>query len=337
MKGVRSLVLALCLVGFVPGQALATWWHHDPACDPDSVGSGTVQISDDISGAFWSFTVDFEVFDDDNCANPKPMAGSFTYVYTVTSTDQGPIPISLEEMRILLEDVSFVSEAGVITGGPGVAPTSVDTIDGITQSVSASFDPGDFTLGDTSLPIYVISPYRPGDGTIDLQVIPFTGSGPALVPAVLPEACPCNALFWKLRALNWWWVKQYFPGSQFDDVKARAVELSGGVFADEADLVSALFHWGFLSAKKRAEHQLAALVLNLAAGELYPGNTKCRIFSGTELDLDGDDVADSTVDEQLGVIITAIDSGDANQQNDAFQIALDINLGRTVIDAVTFH
>ncbi|MGH0037977.1 MAG: hypothetical protein ACQGVK_23345 [Myxococcota bacterium] len=333
----RSLVLALCLVGFVPGQALATWWHHDPACDPDSVGSGAVEIVDDLTGAFWTFSVDFEVFSDDNCANPNPVAGSYTYVYTVTATDEGPVPVSLEEFRVLLDDVGFVSEAGVISGGPGVSPTSVDTVDGVEPQVAATFNTGDFTLGDTSLPIYIVSPYRPGDGIINLQVSLFAGSGPALVPAVLPEACPCSAFFWKLRALNWWWVKRYFPGSQFDDIKARAVELSGGVFADEGELVSALFQLGFFSAEKRAKRQLAALVLNLAAGELYPANTKCRIFPGTELDLDGDDVADSTVDEQLTAIIAGIDSGDSSQQNDAFKVALDINLGVTVIDAVSFH
>lgn len=337
MKNLRFLTLALFLVGLAPGQASATWWHHDPACTPDSVGSGTVNIVDDISGGFWSFDVDFEVFDDDNCANPNPVTGSFTYVYTVTATDEGPVPITLQELRVLLDDVNVVTEAGVITGGPGVAPTSVTIETTPDAGVAANFDPGDFTLGDTSLPIYVVSPYRPGDGIINLQVIPFTGSGTALVPAVLPEACPCSAFFWKLRALNWWWVKKFFPGSQFDDVKARAVEIGGGAFADEGDLVSALFYWGFLSAEKRAERQLAALLLNLAAGDLFPGNTKCRLFPGTELDLDGDEVPDSTVDEQLGIIITQIDSGDWNQQNDAFKTALDINLGRTVVDAVIFH
>jgi len=337
MRIIRSLVLALCLAGFAPEQAAAHWWHHSPECDPDSVGSGNVSISDSVTGAFWTFSIGFEVFDDDNCANPKPVTGSFTYVYTVTATDQGPLPISLEELRVLLDDVEFVSEAGVITGGPGVAPVSVTTQAGPQQSVVAAFTPGDFTLGDTSLPIYVVSPYRPGNGLISLQVIPFSGTGAALVPAVLPEACPCNSLFWKLRALNWWWVRHYFPGSQFSELKTRAVEISGGIFTDEADLVSALFHLGFFSAKRRAEHQLAALALNIAAGDLFPGNTKCRIFPGTELDLDGDGVADSTVDEQLGVIIAGIDSGDANQQHDAFEIALDINLGRTVIDAVEFH
>jgi hypothetical protein len=337
MKGIRSLGLALFLLGVAPGQASATWWHHSPECDPDSVGSGTVTISDDVSGDFWSFAVDFEVFDDDNCANPNPVTGSFTYVYTVTATDQGPIPIALQEVRVVLDEVGIVSEAGVITGGPGVAPTSVTVESAPDDTVTAAFDPGDFTLGDTSLPIYVVSPYRPGDGQVNLQVIPFSGSGTALVPAVLPEACPCSAFFWKLRALGWWWVKKYFPGSQFDELKTRAVEIGGGAFADEADLVSSLFQLGFFSAKKRAERELAALLLNIAAGDLFPGNTKCRIFPGTDLDLDGDGVPDSTVDEQLGTIITQIDSGDSSQQQQAFETALDINLGRTVIDAVVFH
>jgi len=337
MRSLRFLTLALFLVGLAPGQASAHWWHHDPSCDPDSVGNGTVNIVDDVTGGFWAFDVAFEVFDDDNCANPEPVAGSFTYVYTVTATDEGPIPISLQELRVVLEDVDVVTEAGVITGGPGVAPTSVTVATTPDPGVAATFDPGDFTLGDTSLPIYVVSPYRPGDGQVNLQVIPFSGSGSALVPALLPESCPCSAFFWKLRAINWWWVRHFFPGSQFDDVKTRAVEIGGGAFADEGELVSSLFYFGFLSAEKLAKRELATLLLNLAAGDLYPGNTKCRIFPGTDLDLDGDEVADSTVDEQLGIIITQIDSGDWNQQFEAFKTALDINLGRTVIDAVMFH
>jgi hypothetical protein len=337
MKYLRSFALALFLLGSLPGQASATWWHHSPECDPDSVGNGTVSIMDDVTGDFWTFEVDFEVFADDNCANPNAVAGSFTYVYTVTATDQGAIPISLQELRVVLDDVDVVLEAGTITGGPGVAPLAVTVETTPDAGVAATFNPGDFTLGDTSLPIYVVSPYRPGDGQINLQVIPFTGSGTALVPALLPESCPCSAFFWKLRALNWWWVNKYFPGSQFDELKTKAVEIGGGAFADEGELVSALFQLGWFSAEKRAKRQLAALLLNLAAGELFPGNTKCRIFPGTDLDLDGDDVADSTVDEQLGIIITQIDSGDYSQQNDAFQTALDINLGVTVIDAVVFH
>jgi hypothetical protein len=200
--------------------------------------------------------------------------------------------------------------------------------------VSALFDT--FVLGDTSLPIYLVSPYRPGDGLLNVQPNLFSGTAVALVPSDLPEPNPCSAFFWKLRSLNWWWVAKYFPGEQFDAVKTRAVELSGGFFSDEGELVSALYYWGFRSAEKRATRQLSALLLNVAAGDLYPGNTKCRLFLGTQLDLDGDDVADSTVDEAIGSIITGIQSGIWDEQNDAFHLGLDINLGRNVMGAVCF-
>jgi hypothetical protein len=88
--------------------------------------------------------------------------GSFTYVYTVMLADQGPVPVSLNELRVLIDDVSYVLDAGTITGGPGIAPSSVVVANAPTSSVAATFAPGEFTLGDTSLPIYVISPYRPG-------------------------------------------------------------------------------------------------------------------------------------------------------------------------------
>jgi len=335
MRIIRSFALALALVGFSSAQASATWWHHDPTCDPDSVGSGTVEIADSVTGAFWTFSVDYEVFSDNNCANPVKVEGSFTYIYTVTLTDEGPVPINLDEFKVVLDGANFVLDTGYISGGPGVAPTSVVVEPDPFNTVAASFDT--FALGDTSLPIYLVSPFRPGDGSLNINANLFSGTSPAVVPSELPEPTPCSAFFWKLRSLNWWWVVKYFPGEQFDIVKTRAVELSGGFFADEGELVSALYYWGFLDAEKRARRQLAAVLLNVAAGEKYPANTKCRLFLGTPLDLDGDDVPDSTVDEAIGSIITGIESGDWNQQNDAFQLGLDINLGRNVVGAVCFH
>lgn len=341
MRKARLSLLALsatvAVLGFTARPAAATWWHHDPACTPDSVGSGSVEIVDDFSGSFWNFSVEYEVFDDDNCANPNPVTGSFTYVYTVTLVDEGPVPISLEELRVLIDEVGFVLDAGFITGGPGVAPSSVDVVDAGIDSVTAAFAPGDFTLGDTSLPIYVVSPYQPGNGTINLDVSAFQGSGPALVPAMLPESCPCTPFFWKLRALGWLWFDHFFPGQQFTDIKARAVELSQGYFTDEADLVGALFYWGFLNVERKAERELAAVLLNVAAGELFPGNTKCRLFSGTEIDLDGDEVGDLTVDGAIGQMITNIESGDWHLQYEAFALGNDINDGRNVLGAVRFH
>src|SRR5512147_1921465 len=116
----RALALTLAWAGLLPGVASATWWYHEPSCSADSVGSGSVQISDPLTGNFWTFDVHYEVFAPDNCANPKSVKGSFTYAYTVTLSDQGPVPISLSQFRVLIDHVSYVLDAGTITGGPGV-------------------------------------------------------------------------------------------------------------------------------------------------------------------------------------------------------------------------
>src|SRR5262245_14975288 len=195
-----ALLALLSLVGLVPGTAQATWWwHKSPHCDPDSVGTGTVTINDGFTGTFWSFQVDYEVYDAENCANPKKVDGSYTYVYTVTFADQGPIPgLSLQNMRVLIANSSYVMSAGYLTGGPGVAPSAVTVNNGFASSVTASFADGALAVGDTSLPIYVVSPYQPGAGTVNLQVTAFAGDGAALVPSALPQSCPCTTSYWGL-------------------------------------------------------------------------------------------------------------------------------------------
>ena len=238
--------------------------------------------------------MDYEVFAADNCANPKPVKGSFTYVYTVTFADEGPIPgLSLDNLRVLIGNAAYVVDTGYLTGGPGVAPTSVTVSTAPANGVVADFAPGALALGDTSLPIFIISPYQPGAGTVNLQVSFLTGAGAALVPQALPQACPCTTSYWGLRITGWPFFLLDFPGAQLEQVKQRAVELSGGFFSSKTDLVNALLYPGLLDVKKKAKRELAALLLNVAAGELFPANTKCRLFLGTELDQDGDGTAEA--------------------------------------------
>jgi hypothetical protein len=75
----------------------------------------------------------------------------------------------------------------------------------------------------------------------------------------------------------------------------------------------------------------------VAAGELFPGNTRCRLFPGTWLDVDDNGWADSTVGEAIGQIIADIQSGDWFLQVEALQLATDINNGSNVIGAVHFN
>jgi hypothetical protein len=334
-----ALVSVLSVAGLVPGTASATgWWHLSPQCDADSVGSGNVSISDSITGSFWTFQVDYEVFAPDNCSNPKPVKGSYTYVYTVTFADQGPIPgLSLQNLRVLIANSSYVVSAGYLTGGPGVAPTAVTVETTPANSVTAAFADGSLGLGDTSLPIFIVSPYQPGAGIVNLQVTAFTGQGAALVPSALPQSCPCTTSYWVLRTTGWIFFLGDFPGGQLDAIKTRAVELSGGFFTSKNDLINALLYPGLLDMKKKAKKELAALLMNVAAGELFPANTKCRLFLGTPIDEDGDGVQDGTVAASIGGIITKIQSNDFFQQLDALSQAGQINSGQDVLGMTLFH
>jgi hypothetical protein len=334
-----ALAAVLSFVGLLPGAASAWgWWHKSPSCDPDSVGSGNVDISDSLTGNFWSFQVGYEVFSADNCANPKPVKGSFTYVYTVTFADQGPIPnLSLQNLRVLVASSNYVVSAGYLTGGPGVAPASVDVVTTPANSITATFADGTLALGDTSLPIYVVSPYQPGAGVVNLQVTAFSGEGPALVPSALPQPCPCTTSYWVLRSIGWIFFLGDFPGGQLDQIKTRAVALSGGFFTSNSDLMNSLLYPGLLDVRKKAKKELAALLMNVAAGDLFPANTKCRLFLRTDLDSDGDGTADGTVDAAIGQIITEIQSGDFFQQLDALATAAQINNGQDVLGMTLFH
>src|SRR5262245_9474304 len=337
----RSLALAtiLSVVALLAGQARAGGcWHLSPKCDPDSVGSGVVTITDTITGTFFSFDVDYEVFAADNCANPKPVKGSFTYIYTVTFADEGPIPgLSLDELRVEIANAVYVVDAGYLTGGPGVAPTSVAVVNTPAKNVDATFAPGSLALGDSSLPIFVISPYQPGAGVVNLKASFLTGAGAALVPQALPQACPCTTSYWQLRVTGWPFFLLDFPGPQLDQVKQRAVDLSGGFFTSKTDLLNSLLYPGLLDVRKKARRELAALLMNVAAGELFPANTKCRLFLASELDQDGDGVADGTVSGAIGTIISEIQAGDLFSLLDALSMASQINSGQDVLGMALFH
>lgn len=334
-----AFAIALFVVGSFANPASAGgWWHFSPKCDPDSVGSGVVTITDGITGNFFSFDVDYEVFAADNCANPKPVKGSYTYIYTVTFADEGPIPgLSLDELRVEIANAVYLVDTGYLTGGPGVVPTSVAVVNTPARSVTATFAAGSLELGATSLPIFVVSPYQPGAGVVNLKVSFLTGAGAALVPQSLPQACPCTTSYWGLRITGWPFFLLDFPGAQLEQVKQRAVEISGGFFSSKNDLVNALLYPGLLDLKKKAKRELAALLLNTAAGELFPANTKCRLFLGSELDQDGDGAAETIVVAAIGGIESEIQAGDLFSLLDALSMAAQINSGQDVVGMALFH
>jgi hypothetical protein len=158
-----------------------------------------------------------------------------------------------------------------------------------------------------------------------------------LVPSLLPQACPCTSTYWLLRNTGWIFFLADFPGSQLDQIRQRAVDLSGGFFTSKNDLLNSLIFSGILDVKKKAKKELAALLLNVAAGDLFPANTKCRLFLGTQLDEDGDGNADGTIAGAIGQIISEIQSNDFTQLLDALSTGAQINSGQDVLGATLFH
>ena len=139
---------------------------------------------------------------------------------------------------------------------------------------------------------------------------------------------PCTIGFWKNRADTPMGQGNHFPDPEFDLVVDAAVLLSP-VFGDAGELLDAFVRKGRRSQEEKAEQQLSALLLNLAAEDLFPKNEKCKLFEGNALS--GNSCADDdTVDEALAGILTGIS---AASFEDAKDCSDDINNGIGVVDA----
>jgi hypothetical protein len=295
------------------------------------------------SGPLYSVTKAFEVYAADNADNPDPIPGNFTYVYTLTNS---PTSVTLFGDVNLFKTVvpkNGVTSAGFIDGA-GVEPSSIVTAAGVTNDeVRWHFDAPYLTPGDTSEKLTLHSPYGPGQVTDTVISIGNTFSvdtnNTCVGPVVAPPPLACTIGFWKNREAGKQGLLKFFEGADFDAVKAKAVAISS-VFSTEAELVAALTSKGNRSIDERAKQQDAALSLNIAAGILFPSNTKCRLFlgaNGTQLDLDGNGVADTTLEAAYTDIESWINSLDPALQGDAKDLADDINNGVGVINATMFN
>lgn len=313
------LVCAFALAFALPGAS-----HAD--CTPDTVATGMETIEEPLVGIY---TVEktVSVYADDNCGNPAPLAGQFTYVYSVSVTAGSTIGIL---------NFQIPTPAGSVTNatfipGAGVDPTNITVLSG---SVVYDFGPAGINPGEMSDDLIIQSPYAPGSATASIGgQFGLDSTGDCLGPVVAPEPITCTIGFWKNREAGKKGTLQHFPATDFDDVKALAVSIST-VFATEAELVAALTSKGNRTIEERAKQQLAAVLLDVAAGVLYPANTKCRTFlgeNGTQVDLDGDGTADITLEEALTQIESDILSGDDALIHAAHQLADDINNGIGVL------
>jgi len=172
-----------------------------------------------------------------------------------------------------------------------------------------------------------------------LQIGPADQPSTTVGPVMAPPAVPCTIGFWKNRYVEKQGLEKFFPGSDFDAVVAEAVAISS-VFATEAELIEALTSKGTRDIETRARQQLAALLLNIAAGNLYSSNMKCRLFigeHGTQLDTTGDGLPDTNVEAALVLIESNILSGDDSLIHEAHALADDINNGVGVLNQAVFN
>jgi len=134
--------------------------------------------------------------------------------------------------------------------------------------------------------------------------------------------------FWKNRVLGRRGLLKFFPDSQLDNIVNEAVSDST-VFSTQGELEVVLTSRGMRSVGERAEQELAALLLNLAAGELYPDQFDARLFSCNTFTYDSTTI---TVGEALTQIESKTFSGDEAEQQEALEMANAINNGMGVAE-----
>ncbi len=297
-------------------------------CDPDTYTTGQTTIEDPSTNNAYTVEKTVQVYSDTNCGNPLPVPGEFTYVYSVDVTSDSLIGIL--NFQIPIPNSASVSQATFIDGA-GVNPTNITVLP---NSVVWDFAPNGINPSEMSDDLVIVSPYAPGANTASIAgQFGLDADGACLGPVVAPEPITCTIGFWKNRDAGKKGLLKFFPGGDYDAVKALAVATSS-VFSSEAELVAALTSKGNRTVEERAKQQLAAVLLDIAAGTLYPANTKCRTFlgaNGTQIDLDGDGSADITLEAALTDIESNILSGDPALQALAHQLADDINNGVGVL------
>jgi hypothetical protein len=296
-------------------------------CIPDTVASAMSTITDPNFGAY-TVQKTVQVYAADNCGNPLPVAGQFTYVYSLQVLSDSTIGIL--NFVIPIPGSGSVSQYTSIDGA-GVNPTSITKV---ASSVTWDFGPNGINPGEISDDLVLVSPYAPGGNVASIGgQFGLDANGECLGPVVAPEPITCTIGFWKNREDGKSGLLKFFPGADYDAVKAEAVAIST-VFGSVAELTAALTSKGPRTIEERAKQQLAALVLNVAAGALFPANTKCRVFlgaNGTQIDLDGNGTADMTLEAALTQIESDILSGDPALQQAAHDLADDINNGVGVL------
>ena len=287
---------------------------------------------------FYSGVKSFEVYDATDPMNPAPgTPGQFTYVYTITN-DPGSF-LSIPGFTLEVPVGSISSASSLDDGNPATPPPSaifIDDINGVIRwdwAVATGLIPP----GGASEELIAISSYSPGfvnDNIYGIEgefafALSDTCVGP-FNPPETGEAMACTIGFWKNRSAGKKGLLKFFPDGDFDSVVSAGVVRSSGLFADEEDLLTNLQSKGKRTIQERGKQQLAATLLNLAAGDLFPDNTKCKLFEGNSITINacGNDLSIGDAVNQALVDIV----GDTDAQHAAQECSDDINNGIGVID-----
>lgn len=327
---IRTMVfgtaVALLLVAFGAAPASAV---------PDESGSADIAEPNGFPGVCdqpcFVARKTFEVFlsgNPDAPAGAACPAGTNTYIYKIEHLGgSGPFVPALTSFEISVES-DDVTSAGEIAGF-GISPssTTVSALDVVTWEFTAPTIPD----GAMSTKLFICSPLLPGTSTdsavsIDGQAgldAPGTCVGPRFQPG--GEPVPCTIGFWKNRADGKQGTLQHFPDPEFQQVVDQALTLSSE-FSTAQELLDALQKQGKRSDAEKRAQQLAALLLNFAAADLFPDNDKCKVFEPNEISSNacGDGI---TVGQALNDIL----AGNFETLEEAKDCADDINNGVGVV------
>ena len=278
-----------------------------------------------------------EVYADSNPTDPFPGDGKFTYVYTVMNDSTSLLPIIGMQVQIVPgcepATIGYFAATGVDPDPPGGAVAGAE--------VEWNFTTTSIAPGASSSKLYLTSACGPSlvpdlIYSVDSEGA-FFANGLTLGPAVLPmespgEPIPCTIGFWKNRFDGKQGTTQWFPDGDLTAVLNSATALCSPPFTSSADLLTNLQSKGSRSILIRAKQQLAAFCLNIAAGDLFPSNMKCKLFEGNFIvnNACGQNV---TVGNAITQILSDIQSGQAELQHDAHDCADDVNNGITVIES----
>lgn len=328
-----KMLFLTCVGGCVAAILLAS------AGNAAVVASGSTVFNE--PNGFYSGVKAFTVYTHDDAGNPAPgAAGELTYVYTITNDPGSFIAIIGFNIDAPIDSVisaGHIDDANLATPPPSAL---VNNNDGVLRWDWT--DPNLIQPGQVSDQLFIISSFSPG--TLSDTIYSIEGNfafdvestciGPFTPQPETGEGVPCTIGFWKARADGKNGTLQWFPDvpdGDFDAVVTAAVALSGGLFADEADLLAHLGSKGKRSIDERGKQQLAATFLNLAAGDLFPDNLKCKLFEGNPISSNACGDAPLTVGDAVNQALVDI-VGDTAAQHDAQECSDDINNGVGVTD-----